>query len=110
MPFWYFFTIPKLPPDVSHQSNQVEVQEYLCAEGGFVESGTPVVIIENYWAVMSLKANGKGILRKTLFPPHTLVKIGDPVAIIGADGEEIPDSNANSLLEIVKRKRDKPQN
>jgi hypothetical protein len=47
MPFWYFFTIPKLPPDVSHPSNQVEVLEYLCAEGDLIGSGAPLAIIEN---------------------------------------------------------------
>jgi hypothetical protein len=46
-----------------------------------VDVGTPLVVIENYWAVMTLKANGKGILRKTFFERGTSVKIGDPIAI-----------------------------
>jgi pyruvate/2-oxoglutarate dehydrogenase complex dihydrolipoamide acyltransferase (E2) component len=77
MPFWYFFTIPKLPSEVAHQSNQVEVREYLATEGKTIEPGTPIVLIENYWALMRLKANGNGILKKTFFTPGTSVKVGD---------------------------------
>jgi pyruvate/2-oxoglutarate dehydrogenase complex dihydrolipoamide acyltransferase (E2) component len=109
MPFWYFFKIPQLPPAVSHQSNQVELQKYLCAEGDAVEVGTPLAMIENYWAVMRLNANGKGIVRKIFFAAHSQVNVGDPIAIIDADGEEIPYSDAYSLLEVIKEKRPKKE-
>jgi pyruvate/2-oxoglutarate dehydrogenase complex dihydrolipoamide acyltransferase (E2) component len=109
MPFWYFFTIPDLPREVAHQSNQVQVQEYLSKEGDPVEPGTPVALIENYWAVMRLKANGQGILRKTFFTPGTQVKIGDPIGIIGAEGENLPHGEEWSVLEIVKMKGTRPQ-
>ena len=102
MPFWYFLTIPQLPQEVAHQSNQVQVQEYLSKEGDEIEPGTPIAVIENRWAVMWLKANGQGILRKTFFAPGTHVKVGDPIAIIGADGENIPYDKEYSILEIVK--------
>jgi hypothetical protein len=32
MPFWYYFSVPKLPPEVAHQSNLVEIRNYLAAE------------------------------------------------------------------------------
>jgi pyruvate/2-oxoglutarate dehydrogenase complex dihydrolipoamide acyltransferase (E2) component len=47
MPFWYFFNIPDLPQKVSHQSNTVEIREYLVTEGDKVRSGTPLALIEN---------------------------------------------------------------
>src|SRR4051812_26664926 len=107
MPFWYFFTIPQLPQEVSHQSNTVEIQKYLVSEGDKLDAGTALAVIENYWAVMSLKTNGSGIVAKTFFPSGTTVKIGDPIAIINADGESIPYGKADSVLEIVKTKREK---
>jgi pyruvate/2-oxoglutarate dehydrogenase complex dihydrolipoamide acyltransferase (E2) component len=64
MPFWYFFPVPKLPPEVSHQSDVVEIRKYLASEGSAVDVGTPIAAVENYWAVVTLKSNGKGILRK----------------------------------------------
>jgi len=100
MPFWYYFPVPKLPHEVAHQSNLVEIRKYLAAEGSPVEDGSPVASVENYWAVMTLKANGKGVLRKTFFEPGTSVKIGDPIAIIGADGENIPYGKELALVEL----------
>jgi len=58
---------------------------------------------------MTLKANGKGVVRKTFFEPGTSVKIGDPIAIIGADGENIPYGKELALVEVVERKRRKPR-
>ena len=108
MPFWYFFRIPKLPLAVDHQDKSVSIMEYLCEEGEAVLPGTPVATVENYWAKLRLNANGKGIVRKTFFQPGTVVKIGDPIAIIGADGEDIPCDRESASLEIVERKREKP--
>ncbi len=108
MPFWYFFKIPELPAEVSHQSNSVEVGEYLLKEGDPVKPGTPIAIVENYWAKMRLKANGLGVLQRTFFKPGAQVQIGDPIAIIGADGENIPYGRDYTLLEVVEMKRAKP--
>jgi pyruvate/2-oxoglutarate dehydrogenase complex dihydrolipoamide acyltransferase (E2) component len=108
MSFWYYFPVPKLPPEISHQSNLVEIRKYLVPEGSAVDVGTPIVVIENYWAVMTLKANGKGIVRKTFFERGTSVKVGDPIAIIGSDGENIPHGKELVSVEITGRKREKP--
>jgi pyruvate/2-oxoglutarate dehydrogenase complex dihydrolipoamide acyltransferase (E2) component len=107
-PFWYYFPVPTLPPEISHQSNIVEIRRYLAAEGSVVDVGTSIVVIENYWAVMTLKANGKGILRKIFFERGTSVKIGDPIAIIGSDGENISYGKEYASVEITERKRQRP--
>ena len=73
-----------------------------------MDLGTPVALVENYWARMRLKANSKGILQKTFFRPWTHVKIGDPIAIIGADGENLPYDRQSSTVEITEIKREKP--
>jgi pyruvate/2-oxoglutarate dehydrogenase complex dihydrolipoamide acyltransferase (E2) component len=108
MPFWYYFNVPKLPPEVAHQSNLVEIRNYVATEGSPVDAGSPIAVVENYWAVMTLKANGKGILKKTFFDRGTSVKIGDPIAIIGADGECIPYDRELVVLEVTEHKRSKP--
>ena len=108
MPFWYFFPVPKLPPDVSHQSNSVEIKKYLLAEGKPVKVGTPVALVENYWAVMVLKANGKGFLKKTFFDRGACVNVGDPIAIIAADGEDLPYGKQCALLDVTEHKKLKP--
>lgn len=86
----------------------VEIRNYLAVEGSAVDVGSPVAVVENYWAVTKLKANGKGIVKKTFFDPGTSVKIGDPIAIIGADGECIPYGQECAVLEVIDYKRPKP--
>jgi pyruvate dehydrogenase E2 component (dihydrolipoamide acetyltransferase) len=108
MPFWYYFSVPKLPPEIAHQSNLVEIRKYLASEGSRVEVGSPIALVENHWAVITLKANGKGILKKTFFDRGASVKIGDPIAIIGADGECIPHGTDLAVLEVTEHKRSKP--
>lgn len=108
MPFWYFFTVPKLPLEVADSSNQVELREYLLTEGVPVSPGTPVAMVENRWATIRLKANGVGFLRKTIFSPGTQLHINDPIAVISADGENIPYGREYSVPEIVEIKREKP--
>jgi pyruvate/2-oxoglutarate dehydrogenase complex dihydrolipoamide acyltransferase (E2) component len=108
MPFWYYFSVPKLPPDVSRQSNIVEIRKYLAPEGSAIDVGTSIALVENYWAVMTLKANGKGILRKAIFEPGASVKVGDPIAVIGSEGENIPYEKESASVEITERRRQKP--
>jgi pyruvate/2-oxoglutarate dehydrogenase complex dihydrolipoamide acyltransferase (E2) component len=108
MPFWYFFPVPPIPPEVAHQSNQVELIKYLAKEGSKVDKGMPIAMVENWWAVFQLRANGPGILKKTFFDPGTSIAVGDPIAIIGADGEAIPYGQSYAVLEVVKMKREKP--
>ena len=108
MPFWYFFTVPKLPVEVSDRSNRVEVREYLLKEGDLVAPGTAIAVVENRWATIRLKANGYGILQKTIFSPGTDVQINTPIAVIGADGENIPYGKDYSIAEVVEIKREKP--
>jgi pyruvate dehydrogenase E2 component (dihydrolipoamide acetyltransferase) len=108
MPFWYYFTVPQLPPDVSHQSHLVEIKKYLAAEGSPIDAGTPIALVENYWAVIMLKANGQGILKRTFFEPGVSVKIGDPIAIIGGDGENLPYGKEHAVPEVIEHKRERP--
>ncbi|MGB8322025.1 MAG: biotin/lipoyl-containing protein [Candidatus Acidiferrum sp.] len=109
MSFWYYFPIPELPKEVAHHLNEVEIRKYLAHEGSAVDVGTPIAEVQNYWAIMILKANGKGILRKTFFEPGTAVKIGDPIAIIGCEGENIPHQNERASVEITERIREKTE-
>lgn len=54
-------------------------------EGSKVEPGTPIALIENWWAVFQLNAKGQGILKKTFSDPGTSITVGDPIAIIGGN-------------------------
>jgi pyruvate/2-oxoglutarate dehydrogenase complex dihydrolipoamide acyltransferase (E2) component len=72
--------------------------QYLAKEGSIVEIGTPIALVENKWALFHLNANGRGTLKKTFFDRRTSISVGDPVAVIGADGENIPYGQSYALL------------
>jgi pyruvate/2-oxoglutarate dehydrogenase complex dihydrolipoamide acyltransferase (E2) component len=108
MPFWYFLRIPPLPVEVEHQSNTVEIRKYLVSENDSIKSGTVIAAVENYWTEMNVKANGRGFVQRTFFRPGQAVRVGDPIAIVGADGEEVPCGRPEWTIEILKLKRKKP--
>ena len=105
---YYFVKVPKLPKDVSHQMGAVEVVEYPIKEGGEVKPGQPIVIVENWWARMVLKAIGSGYMSKTFFSSGAYVLIGDPLAIITCDPEDGPKGNESCELEVVEHIRKRP--
>lgn len=108
MPFWYFFRVPKLPHEVAHQSGTVDIQKYLISEGQRVGIGTPIALVENYWAVMQINANGNGILKRTFFDAGSSVQYDDPIAIIICDGEDVPPRDSQATLKVIRMKRTKP--
>jgi pyruvate/2-oxoglutarate dehydrogenase complex dihydrolipoamide acyltransferase (E2) component len=105
MPFWYFLRVPILGPEVNHQSNAVDVRKYLIRGGKFFDSGTPIIEVENYWAVMQLRAVGRGTFRKSFFDHHESVRIGDPIGIVAADGDDQIYDRDNLSVKILEVKR-----
>jgi pyruvate/2-oxoglutarate dehydrogenase complex dihydrolipoamide acyltransferase (E2) component len=90
MAVYYYVSVPQLPDGVRHQRNSVEVVKYLAVEGVSLVMGTPLVRVQNWWAVMELDAVGAGILSNAFFRPGTHVRVGHPLAIIDCDPEDAP--------------------
>jgi pyruvate/2-oxoglutarate dehydrogenase complex dihydrolipoamide acyltransferase (E2) component len=107
MPFWYFATIPELPPEVSQANKSVNLVEYKVVEGDQIKLGTPLAIVQNHWARMEIDANGEGFVTKTFFEPGTVVGIGDPFAIVACDGDQVPYGLPYTTIKIlaIRRKR-----
>lgn len=108
MPFHYFLPIPKPDAAVADQSGQVELVEWLVKEGDSVQPGTPVALARTWWAMLEIKAAGRGIVGRRIFDPGIRVKVGDPIAVIYADGEDIPYGEATSTSRTVEVLRAKP--
>jgi pyruvate/2-oxoglutarate dehydrogenase complex dihydrolipoamide acyltransferase (E2) component len=104
---YYFVTIPEFPQEGAHQSSLVELVEYATQEGQEVIPGTPIATVENWWAILQIEANGRGYMQRTFFPPRTNVRIGDPIAIILCDGEDVPYGQPKSMISVLRIKRRK---
>ena len=105
---YYFVRTPKLPKEVAHHSGAVQVLKYATEEGESVMPGQTIVILENWWARMALKAVCVGNVSKTFFPHGASVAIGDPLAIVICDGENAPGGDESCKLEIIEYIRQKP--
>jgi pyruvate/2-oxoglutarate dehydrogenase complex dihydrolipoamide acyltransferase (E2) component len=105
---YYYVNVPRLPSAVQHQSGTVEIVRYLVREGDRVSARTPIVQVQNWWAVMEFDAVGTGFVSKTFFERGTNVKVADPFAIIICDPEDRPRTEESCIVRIVERLRDKP--
>jgi pyruvate/2-oxoglutarate dehydrogenase complex dihydrolipoamide acyltransferase (E2) component len=108
MPFHYFLPIPDLDPAVSDQSGQVELIEWLRKEGDTIHAGTPIARVRTWWAVLEVQAAADGRVGRLIFEANTHVKVGDPIAVIYADGESLPYGRPPSSVRTVEILRPKP--
>ncbi len=82
-----FLKLPALPARYQHQSEQVELIRYLAAEGTTVEPGSPVVLIENWWATFEVVCEVRAKLAKNLLDslPGVLLDEGSELVFLRPD-------------------------
>lgn len=78
-------TMPRLSQDMESG----RVVEWLKKEGDRVEPGEPVLTVETDKANMDVEATEAGFLVRILVPVGTDAMIGAPLAVIGAEGEDV---------------------
>ena len=98
MPFWYQLPIPVLDDP---QPSRVHLLGWLLDVGAVVHRGTRIAIIEGPTGRYAVAANGDGFLREKHFPAGAEVELTTPIAVIDADGENIPYDRPYSLAERI---------
>lgn len=96
MPFWYYLPIPKLDEP---QPATVRLVEWLLDDGAEVHRGTKIAVVEIPMGRYTVTANGDGFLREKLFPAGAEIDSFHPIAVIAADGENIPYGRPHSFAE-----------
>ena len=96
MPFWCEVPIPKLDDP---QPKIVRLVQWLLDEGAPVPRGTRIAIIEAQDGRYAVLANGDGLLREKRFLPGAEIALSTSIAVIAADGENIPYGRPYSLAE-----------
>src|SRR5689334_18832833 len=82
-------------PALSPTMEEGTLAKWLVKEGDDVKSGDILAEIETDKATMEFEAVDEGTIAKILVPEGTDgVKVGQPIALLAADGETVTDSPA----------------
>jgi len=87
MPFTYELPIPKLD---GASDRTIRLDKWLAREGDELHRGSAVAVITVSGARYEVRANGEGFLRERLVNNGDAISSSTVLAIIGADGENIP--------------------
>ncbi len=101
MPFRYDLPIPKL---FSPQPDTVRIAKWLIEEHAEVHRGTEIAVLETPKGQYIVMANGDGFLMKRYVQAGAEVSSTEPIASIGADGENVPYGRPHSLAAPANRK------
>ena len=78
-------------PAVSAGSDEAAIQTWLVAPGQTLTVGQPLAEIETEKAVVEYAAETEGTVLKLLVTEGVSVNVGDPIAVVGAQGESADD-------------------
>ncbi|CEK17589.1 pyruvate/2-oxoglutarate dehydrogenase complex, dihydrolipoamide acyltransferase component [Chthonomonas calidirosea] len=76
-------------PQLGNTMEEGTILRWLKAEGEEVRKGEPLLEVETDKASMEVEAEADGVLLKILAQPNTTVPIRQPIAIVGAPGEDV---------------------
>jgi pyruvate dehydrogenase E2 component (dihydrolipoamide acetyltransferase) len=95
-------------PQLGNTMEEGTILRWLKAEGEEVRKGEPLLEVETDKASMEVEAEADGVLLKILAPPNTTVPIRQPIAVVGALGEDFaallssePQQNGASAAEAA---------
>ena len=76
-------------PQMGYDMQEGTVVRWLVPEGAEVKEGDPVAEIETDKAVVEFESYASGLLHRILVPEGTAVPVGQAIAIVAEEGEEI---------------------
>ncbi|MXY47120.1 MAG: 2-oxo acid dehydrogenase subunit E2 [Chloroflexi bacterium] len=74
-------------PQMGYDMQEGTVLRWLKGEGDAVANGEPIAEIETDKAVVEFESYADGVLHSIIVPAGTTVPVGEPIAVIGAQGE-----------------------
>jgi hypothetical protein len=101
-----FARVPTPEPQLQHQSNRMDIAAYLIKEGSAIQAGTPIVRLENWWAVFELITNVPAKLEKNLYDwaPGISLSVGSEIALLSYS-EGLPQGACLFSTRVVSIKR-----
>ena len=95
-------------PRLSDTMEQGTVARWIKHEGDHVVAGDVIAEIDTDKATMDLTAYEDGVLLKILVGEGESAELGTPIALIGAEGEEVPENAARGNGPSQTATRDAP--
>ncbi len=87
-------------PQMGYDMQEGTVVRWLVPEGAEVKEGDPVAEIETDKAVVEFESYASGLLHRILVPEGTAVPVGQAIAIVAAEGEDLsamPEADAQAF-------------
>jgi pyruvate dehydrogenase E2 component (dihydrolipoamide acetyltransferase) len=81
-------------PEVAAAATEAVLSAWPLSEGAAFDKGDAIVIVETDKAEVEIPASAAGVLIKTLVAAGAEVEVGNPIALLGAPGEQVPDIDA----------------
>ena len=85
-------TMPSMGADMTEGT----IVKWLKSEGDEVKRGDKLAEIETDKTVVEMESYGEGILRKIVVPEGQVVPVGDLIAYVGAQDDDIPQTASES--------------
>jgi pyruvate dehydrogenase E2 component (dihydrolipoamide acetyltransferase) len=81
-------------PEVAAGATEAILAAWNVELGSTFQAGDIVVTVETDKAVVDIEAEAGGVLLRTLVGAGATVEVGNPIALLGAVGEDVPDIDA----------------
>ena len=79
-------------PKLGQTSDDGTIVSWLVEEGGTVELGDPLLVVETDKTEVEVECVADGVLLRIVATAGSRVEAGDVIAYVGEEGDEIPDS------------------
>jgi pyruvate dehydrogenase E2 component (dihydrolipoamide acetyltransferase) len=79
-------------PEVLANTAEAAIQTWLVKLGDAISVGSPLAEVETEKAVVEYAAETGGTVLQLLVVEGQTVKVGEPIAVVGAEGEKVPDA------------------
>ena len=106
MPFTYEFPFPELPNGPIDRT--IKLEKWLIKEHAELHAGTAVAVIVASGVRYEVQANGEGFLRTRLVGKGETISQSTPLAIVAAEGENIPYGKPYSVARRIPEKTRRP--
>ena len=83
-------------PEVLAGVTEAAISSWLVSEGQQVAVGTPLAEVETEKAVVEYAAEVAGTVLQLVADAGTTIAVGDPIAVVGEPGEQVPDGAAGA--------------